>query len=475
MIARIEKGNMMNKKYQKPNQIMLGLLVVGFVGMFSETALNVAIPNLMQEFNVGTGTVQLLVTGYLLMIGIILPLSSLLTRLFSTRKLAVFAMFDFIVGAVMSAVAMNFTVLFIGRLIQGIAVGILLPLIFVVLLSVYPMEKRGSAMGLVGLVIMFAPAVGPTISGIILSSSSWRYIFWLFVPLILIALVLSLKFLVNVSEVTKPKVDVLSILLSTIGFGGLVFGASLASEEGWLSTIVLVCLAVGLLCLAIYVKRQLTLATPILNLRAFAQSEFTVGTSLVLITFGIILASMYLIPMLWQNGLGLSPAMTGLIMLPAGVMNAVLSIVAGRLFDSYGAKILVRVGFVITVIGAVMFVFTPVNTSLWYILMAHVVLMIGIPLVVSPAQMYGLNALRGPISADGSSIMNTLQQIAGAIATAISTSLLTFGNSHSDASLNKMSRFIQSSHYGFAFVLVLAIVGFLISLKVKGKASTVRK
>ncbi|RRK10733.1 DHA2 family efflux MFS transporter permease subunit [Lactiplantibacillus garii] len=453
-----------SKQPRNPNLIMIGLLLGGFVGMFSETALNIALPQLEQQLHVNTGTIQWLVTGYLLMVGIVLPLSSMLTKHFTTRQLIIFALADFMVGAVISALASSFGQLLVGRMIQGIATGLLLPLIFIVLLAVYPPEKRGSAMGLVGLVIMFAPAVGPTIAGIILGALSWQWIFWLFVPLLAIALIITIFFMQNVSKLTKPKVDILSIILSSLGFGGLVVGASLAGDRGWTNPLVVVALVVGIVCLFFYGHRQLHLDTPILNLRAFSFKKFSVGTALVMIDFGIIMSSMYLLPMYWQKGLAVPVALTGVLMLPGGVINAVVSATSGRLFDNYGAKYLTRAGFGLTFIGALMLILTSTHTAYWYVVLAHIILMVGAPLAMSPAQTYGLNALRGPVAADGSTILNTLQQILGALATAIATSLLGIGQSASH--VGGSTAFVHGVHYGFWFTLALSVVGFCLSLLV---------
>ncbi|CAM3044468.1 DHA2 family efflux MFS transporter permease subunit [Lactiplantibacillus plajomi] len=458
----------MTKEHRtNPNLIMIGLLLGGFVGMFSETALNIALPQLEQQLGVNTGTIQWLVTGYLLMVGIVLPLSSMLTKHFTTRQLIIFALADFIVGAIISALAGSFAVLLIGRMIQGIATGILLPMIFIVLLAFYPPQKRGAAMGLVGLVIMFAPAVGPTIAGIILGALSWHWIFWLFVPLLAIALIITIFFMQNVSELTKPKVDALSIVLSSFGFGGLVVGASLAGDRGWGNPMVVIALLIGLVCLFFYAFRQLHLETPILNLRAFSFHKFSLGTALVMIDFGIIMSSMYLLPMYWQRGLVVPVALTGILMLPGGVINALVSATSGRLFDNYGAKYLTRIGFGLSFIGALMLLFTSTTSPYWYVVLAHVVLMIGAPLAMSPAQTYGLNALHGPVSADGSTILNTLQQILGALATAIATSLLGIGQSASAA--GGATAFVHGVHYGFWFTLILAAIGFGLSMFVSNE------
>ncbi len=230
---------MSEKKQKNLWLVMLGPMIGAFVGMFSETSLNIALPQLSQSLHIGNATLQWLVTGYMLVIGIVLPLSSLLTKWFSTRKLITFGLGCFLSGAIISACAPSFVPLLIGRLIQGIGTGIILPLMFTVAMSIFPPQKLGTAMGVCALVIMFAPAIGPTLTGFILAKLSWHWIFWMFVPILLIALFFDLKYLVNISEITKPKVDFISIVESAVGFSLIVMGSSLAAEIGWLSPIVL--------------------------------------------------------------------------------------------------------------------------------------------------------------------------------------------------------------------------------------------
>lgn len=451
-----------------PMLAMMGMLIGGFVGMFSETSLNIALPQLMAQLGVTTATVQWLVTGYMLMVGIVLPLSSIITKWFTTRQVILFALVDFMVGAVISAIAPGFGVLLFGRMIQGIATGLILPLMFTVAMQIFPPYKLGAAMGMVGLVIMFAPAVGPTLAGIVLGVASWRWIFWLFVPFLLIAFIFAVTSLKNIAEVSRPKVDFLSILLSTVGFGSLVLGVSLASDRGWGSAAVISALVVGIIVLAWYTHRQLTMDKPILNLRAFAIPGFRIGASLVMINFGIILSAMYLLPMYIQKGLLVPVALTGIIMFPGGVMNAVVSAISGRMYDHVGAQMPARIGFIISMVGALMLAFTTTQSAVWYVILAHVILMIGAPLAMSPSQTYGLNSLTGPIAADGSAIMNTLQQIVGAIATAIATSLLGIGQAAYMASgaNHAAGAFVNGAHYGFFFTFALAAVGFLLALRI---------
>lgn len=445
---------------------MLPLMLGAFVGMLSETSLNIALPQLMQAFKVPTGTIQWLVTGYMLVIGIVLPLSSLLTKWFSTRKLVIFGLFAFLIGSIISAVAPNFAIVLTGRMIQGIGTGIVLPLMFTAAMLVFPPEKLGTAMGACAMVIMLAPAIGPTVTGLILGKLSWNWIFWMFVPFLVIALIFAFTSLVNLNEVTKPRIDFISILESVVGFAALVSGVSLAGDMGLASPIVWVLIIGAIIVLAFYIHRQLHLENPILNLKIFSISQFRVGALIVMVDFAIILSAMYLLPQYIQSGRLLAVALTGIIMLPGGLINALTSAIAGRVYDQIGAKFPALLGFILALVGALMLAFTTTTSSIWYIIVAQVILMIGAPLAMSPAQTYALNAVQGPESADGSTIMNTLQQIIGAIATAIATILLATGQ-HAANTTNKAAAFTNGAHYGFYFTIVLVIIGLLLSLLIK--------
>lgn len=450
-----------------PKLAMVSMLLGAFVGMFSETSLNIALPKLTLAFHVNTATVQWLVTSYMLIIGIVLPLSSLISKWFTTRQIIIFALVDFIIGAAISAVAVNFPILLIGRMIQGIGTGLILPLMFAVVIQIFPPQKIGAVMGVCALVIMFAPAIGPTLTGLILAKASWNWIFWSFIPFLAIALLFAITSLENVGRITRPHVDVLSILESAVSCSGLVIGASLASRDGWLSVSVLTALVIGIIVLALYVHRQLHLETPILNLRVFKTRAFAIGSTLVMLDFGIILSAMYLLPMYIQNGLLLPVALTGIIMLPGGVVNALTSAVAGRLHDSVGAKRPAMIGFFIALVGTGMLALTSDHSSITYVITAHVILMIGCPLAMSPSQTSALNSLSGMESADGSTILNTMQQIVGALATALATSFLELGRNAATGS--SAVCFTNGIHYGIYFTLVLVIIGIILTFKMSDK------
>ena len=433
--------------------------------MFSETSLNIALPQLMKALQVGQSSIQWLVTGYMLVIGIVLPLSSLLTKWFTTKKLVLFGIGAFIIGSLISSFGNNFSIVLVGRMIQGIGTGIILTLMFTIAMLIFPPNKLGTVNGVLALVIMFAPAIGPTLTGLILAAGSWRDIFFTFALILVIAFVIGLFTLTNVSQITKPKVDWLSIVLSIIAFSGLIAGASFASEMGWLSVPVLASLIVGISALVFYVRRQLKLNVPVLNMRVFRHRNFTLGAILVMIDFGIILSAMYLLPQYLQNGLLVAVALTRIIMLPDGVINAATSALAGRMYDSFGAKWPARIGFAVAFVGAVMLALVTTHSAIWYVILAHIILMIGAPLAMSPSQTSALNSLKGLESADGSAILNTMQQIVGALATALATSFLTVGRNAVTGSA--AFKFTNGVHYGMYFTIALTVIGFIVALFVK--------
>lgn len=458
------------KTTKHPYLTMMGLYLGAFVGMFGETALNIALPQLTTVFQVDTSLMQWMVIGHMLVIGLVLPFASLLMKWFPVKKLTVFALSIFALGSIISGCATSFPVLLLGRMVQGVGPGLILPMMFSLVLEVFPANKIGSAMGVCSLIIMFAPAIGPTLAGFILSALSWRGIFFIFAAILIVALVFAVKFMIDPYELTKPKIDLLSCITSAVGFGGLVVGVGLASVYGWISVPVLGFLILGVLCIAIYVKRQLGMEKPILNMQAFRIPGFRTGAILVMLDFGITLSAMYLMPQYIQNGLLLAVAMAGIVLLPGGTMNAVFSLISGRLYDKIGAKIPAMCGFFLSALGTILLLTTNSETSVWFVIICHMILLIGVPLAMSPSQTSGLNSLPPQLATDGSTILNTMQQVWGAVCTAVATSLLGIGKSNfTGADPTGALAFTNGFHYGLYFTLTLAVLGFIISLTLPNK------
>lgn len=453
--------------------IIISFVVAGFIGLFSETALNMALNNLITSFGIDETTAQWLTTGYLLTLGILVPVSGLILQWFTTRQLFIASLIASIIGTFIGGIASTFSVLMIARVVQAIGTALLLPLMFNTILVIIPPYKRGRVMGIIGLVIMFAPAVGPTISGLILRSMSWHWIFWISLPLLIASLAYGIIFMGNVTKPTKPKIDVLSIILSTIGFGGIVFGFSNAGE-GWGSLIVITSLIVGGIGLLLFAIRQLTMKQPILNLRAFKYPMFTVGLLMVTVCMMLILSSMILLPLYLQTSLALSTFAAGLMLLPGGIINGFLSPVMGGLFDKFGPKWLVTIGIIIATGSMIGFSTIDTETGLAFIIGLHIVMMVGISMIMMPAQTNGLNQLPRELYPDGTAIMNTLQQVAGAIGTAVAISILSSGMNNYLAKVanpldpvNQVLAFTEGVQRAFVFAIVVSVVGLIISIFIK--------
>ncbi|MEE0845219.1 MAG: MDR family MFS transporter [Eggerthellaceae bacterium] len=456
-----------------PYLALMGLYLGGFTGMYSETALNIALPQLSAAFGVDISLTQWLVVGYMLAIGIVLPFSSLLMKWFPARKLTVFALGAFFVGALISGFAPNFEIALAGRAVQGIGTGLVLPMMFAMVMEVIPPHKLGSAMGITALVIMFAPAIGPTLAGFLVGAASWRFIFFSFAVILAVGLVFALKFEVDPYELTRPHIDAASVVLSCLGFGGIVFGVGAASLFGWLSAPVIVALIVGVVCLLVYIKRQLGMKAPVLDLHAFGFQGFRVGAVCMMLNFGITLSAMYVLPQFYQNGMLLAVALTGIVMLPGGVVNALVSMAAGKVYDRIGARIPALAGFALSAIGAVMLMFATPETPLAYVICCHIIMMIGVPLAMSPCQTHALSSLPHRLSTDGSTILNTMQQVLGAVCTAIATNLLASGQQafYAAGGTDSALAFTQGSHWGFIFTLVLAALGFVLATRIKKRSN----
>ncbi|AIQ52616.1 DHA2 family efflux MFS transporter permease subunit [Paenibacillus sp. FSL R7-0331] len=462
------------KKF-KTIPILVSLLLAGFIGMFSETALNVALSDLMNILQITASTAQWLTTAYLLTLGILVPISGMLLQWFTTRQLFVAAVSFSIVGTFIAAMAPSFEILLLARVVQAMGTALLLPLMFNTILVIIPPEKRGGAMGLIGLVIMVAPAIGPTIAGLLISNLTWHWIFWLSLPFLVMSLISGILFMQNVSEVTKPKMDILSIILSSAGFGGIVFGFSSAGEEGgWGSTKVIAAIAIGVIALVLFVIRQLTMKQPMINLRAFKYPMFTVAVLMIFICMMIILSSMLILPMYLQQGQGYSAFKAGLLLLPGGIINGLMSPIMGRLFDKYGPKWLVIPGLVVVAVSLWFFSSITATSTVIFVIVLHSALMIGISMIMMPAQTNGINQLPLEYYPHGTAIMNTLQQVAGAIGTALAVSIMTSGTKSymetvTDASnpLNALAAFTHGVQNAFVFGMVMAVVGLIVAFFIK--------
>ena len=406
--------------------ILLTVLIVGcFLSTLNQTLLNVALSSLKDVFQIEATTVQWLATGFMLVNGVLVPITAYLMRRFTTRQLFISAMLFLLVGSIICAAAPVFGVLLAGRMIQAVGAGILMPLMMGVVLAVFPVEKRGSAMGFLGLAMIFAPAIAPTLAGFVIDFYSWR---WLFIGLsVLSALVIlfALKYLVNVSETAKAKLDVFSVVLSTIGFGLILYGFSSAGSKGWDDLIVILSIGIGIVVTAAFCIRQVKSDDPLLNLSVFKNKIFTLTTILNVMITLIMYADMILLPIYLQDGRGFSALDAGLILLPGAIINALLSHVTGKLYDRFGAKPLFITGLLFIIPSMWAVTDLTASTSFSYVMIRTIFLRIGLSFITMPLNTSALNALPRELGTHGSAVNNTIRQIAGAIGTAVIVTIYT--------------------------------------------------
>ncbi|MGG1400727.1 DHA2 family efflux MFS transporter permease subunit [Bacillus salipaludis] len=400
-------------------KVLVALMLGAFVAILNQTLLNVAIPHIMNDLGVSANTVQWLSTGYMLVNGIAIPVTAFLIEKFGTRKLFISAILLFTLGSLVCSLSANFSMLMIGRIIQASGAGIIMPLLMTVFFALFPPEKRGKAMGIMGIVMIFAPAIGPTLSGWLIGHYSWRLLFDIVIPIGVLDLILSFLWMKDVTKITNPKFDFPGFLFSTLGFGFLLYGFSEAGNDGWDSGTVIGSLAVGIISLVAFVWRELTADKPMLDLRVFKYDIFALTTIISMIVNMAMFGAMILLPIYLQNIRGYTALESGLLMLPGAIVMGIMSPISGALFDKIGARWLAVIGLAITVITTWQFTSLSMTTSYGHILFLYVMRMFGMSFIMMTVMTEGLNQLPRHLGAHGTAASNTARQVAGSIGTAL--------------------------------------------------------
>lgn len=452
----------------KKGPIIAALMIGAFVAILNQTLMNVALPSIMENLAIKPTVAQWLTTGFMLVNGVLIPVTAYLIARFSTRQLFISAMLLFTIGTLVCAISPNFASLLTGRLVQAAGAGILMPLMTVVFLNIFPVENRGKAMGMMGIAMIFAPAIGPTLSGYIVEHYDWRVLFYMILPFSVIATLIGIFFLKNVTEVSRPKLDMLAVILSTLGFGGLLYGFSDAGNDGWSSTPVISTLAVGTVALILFVWRELKVKDPMLEFRIFRYNMFTLTTLINVIVTMAMYAGMILLPIYLQQIRGFTPVESGLLMLPGAILMGIMSPITGAIFDRVGAKWLAVIGLAITVITTWEFSNLSETMSYGMIMIIYTARMFGMSMLMMPIQTAGLNQLPRSLNAHGTAMSNTLRMISGSIGTAILVTVMsTQAQSHGEALMktgtfdpNNQADLLRLSHestiYGINYAFVIA-------------------
>ncbi|GLG02148.1 multidrug MFS transporter [Alicyclobacillus hesperidum subsp. aegles] len=405
---------------------VFGVMLAGaFVAFLNQTLINVALPQIMDRMHISATTGDWLTTIYLLVNGIVIPITAYLIARFTTRQLYITAMSLFFIGTVICGLSPSFGIMLVGRVVQAAGAGVLMPVMMNAVFRLFPPERRGMAMGIFGIALNFAPAIGPTLSGWIVQNGSWRTLFYIIMPIAFVDLILAIFLMRNVTTTSRPKFDGLGAALSTIGFGGLLYGFSEAGSVGWGGVDVIVSLAVGAASLVALVFWQLATREPILEFRIFRYPMYTLTTIINVIVSVALFAGVILMPMYMQNVRGFSPLLSGLMLLPGGILMGIMSPVTGKLFDLMGARWLAVIGLAITAATTYCLTRLGTDTTFLYCTVVYTLRMFGMSILMMPLMTAGLNELPLRLNPFGTAMLNTLRMVAGAVGTALLVTVMT--------------------------------------------------
>ena len=406
-------------------KILAAMLFGMFIAILNQTLLNVALPKINTEFNISASTGQWLMTGFMLVNGILIPISAFLFNKYSYRKLFIIGLTLFTLGSLVCAISFNFPIMMSGRVLQAIGAGILMPLGSNVIVTIFPPEKRGVAMGTMGIAMILAPAIGPTLSGYIVQNYHWNVMFYGMFFIGIIAIVIGLFWFKLYQSTTNPKADIPGIIYSTIGFGSLLYGFSEAGNKGWGSTEIVTMFIVGTVFIIFFILRELRMKAPMLSLEVLKYPTYTLTTVINMIVMMSLYGGMILLPLYLQNLRGFSALDSGLLLLPGALVMGALGPVAGKLLDTIGIKPLAIFGIGIMTYATWELSKLNMDTTYLHIMWIYIVRSFGMAFVMMPIMTAGMNALPPRLISHGNAFVNTMRQLAGSIGTAILVTVMT--------------------------------------------------
>jgi DHA2 family lincomycin resistance protein-like MFS transporter len=456
--------------------VLRWLVAATFVVILNETIMINAIPRLMDDFGVDASAAQWLSTVFMLAMAVVIPITGWFLQRFTTRFAFGVAMAVFCSGTLLAAMAWTFPVLLVARVVQASGTAVMMPLLMTTLMAVVPVGDRGRVMGNVTLAMSVAPALGPAVSGVILQSFSWRWIFLFVLPIAGGIAVMGLRRLVNVGEPVAGSVDWGSVVIAALGFGSLVYGLSEVGARGD-HTVAYAALVTGVVGITCFVWRQLVLQRsdrPLLDLRTLRIRVFSTSLGVMAMAFMAMLGSMILLQLYLQNVRGMSPLATGMLVMPGGLAMGLLGPRVGRLYDARGARVLVIPGAIGLFVSMASFVALDQDTPMWQILAAHVVLMVSLAAMFTPVFTMGLGSLPPHLYSHGSSLLGTVQQVAGASGTALVVTVMTSrALAQTDAGLTPVAASLDGLRWAFAVSAALCLVVLVLATRLPARLASV--
>ena len=446
--------------------------ILSFAGIVVETAMNVAFPTLMRDFHVSTSAVQWLTTGYLLVLALVIPTSSFLKRSFKTKSLFVISNLFFILGTVAAMLAPSFAIILLGRLIQGIGTGIALPLMFNIIVEQVPISKTGTVMGFANLIIAIAPAVGPTMGGFIVKMFGWRVIFLVLLPLLVISLILGMTSITQKSAIEHLKFDFISWIILTIAFSSLVFATNQASISGWLDWRVIVLLLVSVLAILGFYKYSKKPHHPLIRTNVLLNWRFDLSTIALMISQFSILGTSFLLPNFAQLSLHQNAFVAGLLLLPGTTLGIFLSLLGGKMYDVLGARKPIMLGFSLYAIATLLFsIFMP-KMTIWMIIIFFAIAIMGQAFSSGNTMTSGLHQVEDQFSTDANAVLNTVQQLAGALGTSIVATIVA---EHQSTVHQIAFGTMTGVRTAFCLLFILQLIALLFTFLVTQKAAKKNK
>lgn len=447
--------------------LTVGILLSGaLVVVLNQTLLSPAFPSIMADLQVNSTTVQWLTSAYSLTMAIVIPLSAYLIGRFPTRNLFIAGILLFAVGSLVAFLSPAFAFLLVGRVLQAAAAGIVMPMVFTVILLVFPREKRGAGMGIVSLIMGFAPAIGPSLSGVVVDSVGWRGLFVISLTLALLIVVAAFLKLDSYGDFAPTSFDKPSVVLCSLGMLSLLYGlASVTSTST--PAVSLALIVVGVVLLVLFVRRQLTLDVPLLRIDVLKSPRFAVNIIVVAAYMAALVGAGVLLPIYLQNLLGVSALETGLIMLPGAVGGAVMGFFAGRLFDRFGARKVAVPGAFVALCGGVGMALFGLDSPVAFVVATYTCLGVGLQAVIPPLGTWGINSLDNGVIQHANALTSTINQVGGSFGTAILVSLSATGPMLYPE-MSSVEQMMAGSHLSFVIVaVVMAAVFVLIVAKVR--------
>ena len=447
-------------------KLILSILATGlmsFTGVVVETAMNITFPTLMQEFQIGISAVQWITTGYLLVLAVVIPVSSFLKKRFKTKSLFLFANLVFFAGTVLCAVAPSFQLLLAGRLLQGIGTGIALPLMFNIVLEQSPLDKLGLMMGIATVITAIAPAVGPSLGGAIVNSFGWRMIFVVLLPVLVLSFFSGLFSIRQVKPIETVKFDIFGYVFLVLCFVSFIFATSFAGTAGWISIPVVGLFILSVVTLIIFCRHSIYSNAPVINLKVFNCKPFSYSVSAFLLTQFICLGLGFLIPNYIQLVSGESALIAGCVLLPGCILGAVVIPFSGRLFDKIGAKRPIIAGNILIIVSTLCFGIFAENITSLYFAVIYLFFAAGQSFSSGNTMTNGLKQLPETLNSDGNAVFTTLQQLAGAIATSIVSTIVSTAQAKMPDNIAIATR--AGSHHAFILLFLLALLILLLSFR----------